>query len=41
MLSMAVAWSSSGGVVMCYVFMYDVIFAHKLRLLEVAAMLRQ
>jgi len=44
MLPMAVARSSSGGVVIRYVFpgfMDDVIFAHKLRLLDVAARLKQ
>jgi len=41
---LAVARSSSGGVVIRYVFpgfMDDVIFAHKLRLLDVAARLKQ
>ena len=44
MLPMAVAQSSSDGVVIRYVFpvfLDDVIFAHKLRLLDVAARLRQ
>jgi len=45
MLPMAVARSSSGGVMIQYVFPYfcfvdDVICAHKLRLLDVAARLR-
>ena len=43
MLIMAVARSSSGSVTIWYTsgFMDDVIFAHKLRLLDVAARLRQ
>jgi len=43
-LRMAVARSSDGGVVICLRisgFVDDVIFAHKLRLLDVAAGLRQ
>jgi len=44
-LSVAVAWSCFGGAVIRYVFpvcfMDDVVFAHKLRLLDVAAGLRQ
>jgi len=43
-LRMAVARSSGGGVVICLRisgFVDDVIFAHKLRLLDVAAGLRQ
>jgi len=45
MLPVGVARSSSGGVVIRYVtyfrFVDDVIFAHKPRLLDVAARLRQ
>ena len=44
MLPMAVARSSSGGVVIRYVlpvFVDDVIFAHKPRLLDVAAQLKR
>ena len=42
MLPMAVAPSSSGGVVICTSgFMGDVMFAHKLRLLDVAAQLNR
>jgi len=49
MLPMAVALSFRGGIVICYitlryvflVFMDDVILAHKLRLLFIAARLRQ
>jgi len=44
-LSVAVAWSCFGGAVIRYVFLVcftdDVVFAHKLRLLDVAARLRQ
>jgi len=41
---MAVARPFSGGVVICYIFsgfMDDVIFAHKPRMLDVAAQLRR
>jgi len=44
MLPMAVARSLFGGVVICYVlpvFVDDVMFAHKLRLLDVAAQLKR